>query len=202
MSQFCAYCGTVLQDEQKFCPNCGAPSGEEVTRTGNSYTPPPAYAPANSLGVQELPMNWYKFVIWFQLFANALLNAISSVTAVTGAQYAGAAEQVYTFVPMLKPVDLIYGSLLLGCAIFALVVRGRLKKFCKDGPVLYYVLFIIQMVLTVVYLVATSAVISGSILANSYEPNYASTISSLLSTVVMLVCNVIYFNKRKALFIN
>lgn len=207
MSQFCAYCGSVLQGEQKSCPNCGAPCGEaeaqpSVSTPPSTSTPPRTYAPADPLGVQQLPMNWYKFVIWFQLFANALLNAISGVTAATGAHYAGVADQVYALVPMLKPVDLLYGSLLFGAAIFALVVRGRLKKFCKNGPMLYYVLFGLQMVVTVFYLVASAVVISGSVMSSYYQPDYSSSVSSLIGTGVVLVCNVIYFNKRKALFVN
>lgn len=205
MSRFCAYCGSAYQEDQKFCSNCGAPTQESQPQSAApapTYTPPQSFAPAGSLGVQAFPMNWYKFIIWFQLFASALMNAVMGLVAVTGTQYGGGAEQVYDLVPMLKPLDLIYGSLLVGSALLALVTRGRLRRFCKNGPVLYHILLGLQIVLPVFYQVVSGMVISSSILGGSYQPDYTSVISSMISSSVMLVCNIVYFNKRKAMFVN
>lgn len=35
----------------------------------------------------ELPMKWYKFTIYFALFAGSLMNLISAIMAFTGASY-------------------------------------------------------------------------------------------------------------------
>lgn len=201
MSRFCAYCGSACQDEQKFCPNCGASTEEGKPQPAvptQSQIPYQTYAPE----AQQLPMNWYKFVIWFQLFANALVNAISGITAATGVMYGSSPEQVYAMVPMLKPVDLIYGSLLFGSAILALVARGRLRKFCKNGPMLYYLLLVSQTLVLMFYQVVGGAVIYASVMGDLYQPNYAGVAGNVIGSVILLVCNVIYFNKRKALFVN
>ncbi len=47
--KYCTYCGTELQDEVKFCPNCGKPL---ETEHGESFAPlnepeAPAYRPAS-----------------------------------------------------------------------------------------------------------------------------------------------------------
>lgn len=147
-------------------------------------------------------MKWFKFVIYFQLFANCVMNAISAISAFTGVQYLGEAESVYSYIDGLKGVDTIYGILLLGLAALAIIARMRLAKFCIDGPKFYHILLVAQMAVSVFYIIAVNSAVSNSIVAAYYEPDYTSVISSLVTTGVMLACNVAYFKKRTHLFVN
>ena len=147
-------------------------------------------------------MKWFKFIIYFQLFANCVLNAINAITTFTGSQYQGIADMVYSYVDGLQAVDTVYGVLLLAVAAFAIVVRFRLAKFCTNGPTLYYILLGAQLAISVIYLIGVSAVVSNSMIADYYQPDYTSVISNVVTTGVMLTCNIIYFKKRMHLFVN
>ena len=53
------------------------------------------------------PMKWYKFLVGFALIAGSILNALSGILAIAGAQYDGAAELVYRAYPDMQAVDII-----------------------------------------------------------------------------------------------
>lgn len=190
MAHYCNYCGAVCEDNQTHCPQCGGVQQQQQVN------------PQTIQNTPQLPMNWFKFVIWFQLFANCVLNLITAISAITGAQYLGEAESVYAYVQGLKAVDIFYGVVLIGLAVFAIIVRTRLKNYCSNGPTLYYVMLILDVVAAVGYTLITNVVISNSVLGPYYQADYTSFISSIITTVVMLICNITYFNKRKHLFVN
>ena len=69
-------------------------------------------------------MGWYKFLIYFALFAGAFLNVCYAVLYMTGSIYE--TEQidpltVYSLYPGVKAVDIVYGILLLVLAVFMIV---------------------------------------------------------------------------------
>ena len=43
---------------------------------------------------------------------------------------------------------------------------------------------------------------TNTMIADYYQPDYTSVISNVVSTGVMLTCNIIYFKKRMHLFVN
>lgn len=217
MSHYCANCGTFCEDGKVYCPNCGAqqPNAAQAPAQQSyqqSYQQPygqqpyhqtPGYAANQNYGISnEMPMKWFKFIIYFQLFANCVLNVISAITTFTGSQYQGAADMIYTYVDGLQTVDTLYGVLLLAVAAFAIFVRFRLAKFCSNGPTMYYALLVAQLVISVIYLIGVNTVVGNSIIANYYEPDYTSVVSSLVTTGIMLACNIVYFKKRMHLFVN
>ena len=63
--------------------------------------------PAYGMG-QGQKMGWFKFIIYFQLFASAVINAALGITAFTGSHYDGKAELVYAFFPGMSAVDKVY----------------------------------------------------------------------------------------------
>lgn len=155
----------------------------------------------------QLPMKWYKFIIYAQLFLNAVSNALAAVLSLTGFQYyssdmkymgmdpAEASEMVYGFYPNLRVVDIIYGIMLICLAVFALIVRMQLAKFKKNAPMLYYAFWIFSVAVSVIYLVALATI-------NIAGVNYTQVVSSIVVSIALLVINIIYFNKRKHLFTN
>jgi hypothetical protein len=209
---YCIQCGAQLADNQAFCTYCGAaqnvqqPQQPQYTQAPQ-YTQQPQYTQYPQYGQPintqpELPMKWFKFVIYVQLFLSCFSNAVSALSAFTGSQYGTEAQAVYIVIPTLKIVDVIYAIALIGLAVFALIARSNLKNFRVNGPKFYHILLVAQVAVSVIYLVAANSVISNSIIGNSYSPDYTSVISSFITTGIMLLCNIKYFNKRKHLFVN
>jgi hypothetical protein len=141
-------------------------------------------------------MKWFKFIIYFQLFANAVLNVINAIRLLTGVQYGDNASLVYTYFPSLKTADILFGICCLALAGFAIFTRHRLAKFFRNGPMLYYILMAASVVLSLIYLIMASSALHVSL----GEVMDASTIASMLTSLVMLIVNWVYFNKRADLF--
>ena len=63
---FCTKCGKEISG-QRFCPNCGA-ENRNLNEQNSSYN-----ASSNAFDISavqpELPMKWYKFLIYFALIA-------------------------------------------------------------------------------------------------------------------------------------
>ncbi len=155
---FCPNCGNQCPDGTKFCQSCGTP----LTNNQQQNTQPdfnnqqanyqqPNYnqyqQPMYNQPYQQYPqyfdkfnghqMGWYKFLIYFALFAGAFFNACYAVLYMTGNIYK--TEQidplaVYSLYPSVKAVDIVYGILLLVLAVFMIVTRFQLSGLKKNGP--------------------------------------------------------------------
>lgn len=147
---------------------------------------------------QEYGMKWYKFLIYFALFAGAVLNFVAGIMALSGAMYEMegiTADMVYEYFPGLETWTMIYGFALMGVAVFRIVTRFMLAKFKKSGPACLYTLYIINVLLGTAMLLFGSQILHENLVGTS-------DIASMVSSVVMLIINIVYFKKRKSLFIN
>lgn len=187
---FCPKCGSQIPEGSKFCTHCGTSTAQSGANapTGMNY------------GAQtqeyEYPMNWYKFLIYFALFASALLNVISGIMTMVGSQYQGLADYVYLyFGGGLKALDIIMGIIQIAIAALAILTRFSLAKFEAKGPKLVMLLYLVNAVVSLFYVVVASA-ITGM---NLFD---ASTIISIIVSIAMLVANRVYFTKRQSLFVN
>ena len=161
----------------------------------NEEFTPQAYEP-------EMPMKWFKFLIYFALFAGPILNIISGVRALTGSQYGDDADLVYRVLPGMETLDKFYGIMLILVAIFGLVTRFMLAGFKKSGPPMLYVMYALNVLILLIYTFGTKSVISHSTTTVDLSSATASAIGSAVFSVVMIALNVVYFNKRKHLFVN
>ena len=75
----CPKCGNPVEEGDRFCLNCGAPVAESAPE-------PQQVAPATSLQPQP-KMGWFKFLIYFSLFAAAVLNVVNAIQLLTGSHY-------------------------------------------------------------------------------------------------------------------
>lgn len=215
---YCRFCGTKIPDNVKFCPKCGAslapvpsaapeesapaaPAAPEIPTPFDPtpYDPAPysadPFASADVAAAPQRGMKWFKFIIYFQLWAGMLVNLVTAGKYFTGAYYEGNAEMVYRFFPALQPLDIVMGVVCLALAVYAVVVQRALAKFRAKGPMMYYLMYIVNTAVTVLYLIIGSIIIGQSAFT-------AEVAGSIIGSIVMLFVNIPYFNNRKHLFVN
>ncbi len=189
---FCKNCGAQLTDGAAFCPTCGV--SVEVTEQINPATIAAAPKP-------ELPMGWFKFIVNFSLFAAAALNLINFVTYISGQHYDGEADLVYAIFPNLKTLDISMAFVAIILAVYAIITRFQLAKFRKIGPMMLYILPVVNILVQVISAVGVISITSSLIPANE-AINFASLGSNIAGSIAIEVINIIYFSKRKHLFVN
>ena len=215
---YCRFCGTKIPDNVKFCPECGAnlapvpsaapeesapaaPAAPEIPTPFDPtpYDPAPysadSFASADVAAAPQRGMKWFKFIIYFQLWASMLVYLVTAGKYFTGAYYEGSAEMVYDFFPALQPLDIVMGVFCLALAVYAVVVQRALAKFRAKGPMMYYLMYIVNTAATVLYLLIGSIIIGQSAFT-------AEVAGSIIGSLVMLFVNIPYFNNRKHLFVN
>lgn len=177
---FCQKCGKQLLENTQRCPYCG----EDLQA---AQTPAAAQQP--------MKMKWFKFVIWVQLFLAALSSLYTAFSLFTSSAYLGSADTIYSYYPGLKASDMIFGVIYIALIVFAIYTRQQLAHYKTNAPKLYLVFLVVVAVVSLLYAAVTS-VMTG------YNMFTLNVIVSLVSSVVMIVLNNIYFNKRKELFNN
>lgn len=199
---FCRFCGKEIPEGGRFCPSCGKEADTAaVFQAGSSAEGMPAAVRINP--AQNYRMAWFKFIIYFQLFANAAVMIYNAVTGIFGLAYGSDAEFIYAVCPALKAADVIYGILCLAFAVTAILVRQQLAHYKKNAPVLYLGYVGVVMASSLLYTFAVLAAL-GTVSSSSMEAGAASVIGTVLGTVigaaVYFPLNYIYFKKRKELF--
>lgn len=165
-----------------------------VTSQRSHSKPGPGYA-------SGYPMAWFKFLIYFMLFANAAINIFTAVTYLTGSVYLGEdmtmsdVEALYMFYPTAKMIDVIYGVLLIALAAYAIFTRFQLSGFKRRGPFLFILMYVLNLVIGLLYSISIMFTLGAGPL------DYISLAPSIITSVVMIFVNVVYFKKREELFV-
>ncbi len=142
-----------------------------------------------------LPMKWFKFLIYFSLFFSCLVNVVTGINYLTGNIYISqgvTANLVYAIFPSMKGFDLFNGIACFALGVFAIITRFALAKYKKSGPMFLYSLYVANAVVALIYGIGATVAL-GEVAFNPI---------SIGGTVLMIVLNVVYFNKRKHLFVN
>ncbi|HIX13056.1 MAG TPA: zinc ribbon domain-containing protein [Candidatus Anaerofilum faecale] len=176
---FCMKCGADLgANPPPFCPQCGA--AQDVTAV-------------------ELPMKWFKFVIYVQLFASAVVNLYNAFSYLSGmfAESLAAgmltAQELYAYMPGLGALLTVLGILHIGAAVFSIVVRQWLAHHQWRGVLGLYAVCAIQIVINVITMV-------GLLILNASAQAAVALLPGVITVVVMIILNKIYFDKRRSLF--
>ena len=165
-----------------------------VTSQRSHNKPCPVYAGG-------YPMAWFKFLIYFMLFANAAINIFTAVTYLTGSVYLGEdmtmsdVEALYMFYPTAKMIDVIYGVLLIALAAYAIFTRFQLSGFKRRGPFLFILMYVLNLVIGLLYSISIMFTFETGLLG------FISFVPSIITSVVMIFVNVVYFRKREELFV-
>ena len=148
--------------------------------------------------MNALPMKWYNFLIYFALFFSAIVQLGTAISCFVGLGYGEDTEYVYRFFDGLQGLDIFYGICLIGVAAFQIYVRFQLSGYTKTAPKMINLLYIIDMVLTIIYFIISSIIIDTDLV----EPNYASLFITIAISIAMVAANTTYFKKRAHLFVN
>ena len=152
------------------------------------------YPPINPVSNPPMAMKWYKFLIYFSLFAGAVLNLSTAVSLLTGSAYGDAADFIYDTFPALLGLDLLYGTYALFLAIFSILTRQKLAHFKASGPKMITALYIMSCVGSFLYSIMVTAIIGDASAISS------SLVSQIAVSICMTVYNYRYFNQRAHMF--
>lgn len=225
----CSNCGAYLNYGQPTVNN-GQPTANNVQPTANNvqqnmYNYQPGYFQPNSYSQMQnnqnminmspgdaafaraerenLGMKWFKFIIFAQLFLNALANVGIAIMHLTGGGYTSKGDSidgdiVYRAFEDLEILDKVYGVLCIVLVVGAIFVRQKLANFKRKSEKYYLLFLVTNVVLAVLY-----CGIGTSITQEEIDFwNNGSTATNLCLNVVMVGVNVVYFSKRKHLFVN
>ncbi len=217
----CPFCGQRLADGVRKCPSCGAEfteqdienelraerAAEESRRryeeearraaaennnvsAGRTRTGRPASARSG-----QMPMKWFKYLIYFSLFLTCISNIITAVSILSGYYYGSAdtAALMYVMYPGMLAVDRVYAAALIAYGVAAVVVRNQLAHYRRNAPRNLLILYVSSVIIIVIYLFG-AMIVTGVNMFTSYS------IISMLSTLIMAWINKIYFDKRAHLF--
>lgn len=220
---YCPNCRSQLIDGSIYCPVCGTQLAQvqqvnyqqmdyqQPVQQMNYQQPVQPQMVSNGNYVQQpaqpqmqrkpLGMKWFKFLIYFQLFMASLVSLLTGVFLFTGKIYTGASaeevELLYMYFPNLKIFNLCMGVVYVVLCILYLITRFMLSGYRKAGPAMLIAMYVGSFLISVLLVLITLQFVGGVV----YEIN-VTTIASIITSIIMIVCNIIYFKKRKHLFIN
>lgn len=161
------------------------------------YQQPTYQQPVQQPAKPALPMRWFKFLIYFGLFAGAIINLISGITLLTGSAYGEEKELVYRMYSGLQSLEMAVGAILILLAVIGIAARFALAGYKKSGPVLLILLYIGGVVSNLVYVFGLPSILPELIMQNMDMTSYYTSIASSL---VFTIINAVYFKKRSHLF--
>ena len=146
----------------------------------------------------DMPMKWHKFLIYFSLWAGAVICALNGLQLLTGTVYGpnNESEAVYVHFPALKSVDMVFGVIMIAIAVFLIYTRFQLARFREGAPNKLTIAYLLQLAAFLGY----GIVISGIVHMSFSDVINSQTSASIVSSIVMIVVNRVYYNKRAHLF--
>ena len=200
MELICPKCLETMKEDALSCPRCGWRPADKPPKPSSS---PPAPAELLSRaydGSPEPGMKWYRFLIWFALWASALSALLSGLLEFTGLQYdlffgEGAAPAVAASFPALRFADLLFGAIHVALAVFAVYTRFRLSGFYKNGPALVSIYYALVPAVNLAWLLLYSLVLKSF-------PGDLSIGFRIVFSAAVAFYNFGYFQDREQLFIN
>lgn len=190
----CPFCNAEINDKSELCKFCGAQvEAEKATvEEVNATLPLQGNAP-------EIGMKWFKFLIYFLLFADALSLIAGGIRDLTGGISRGGIYEDYA---ILKPVDIASGILLLAIAACCVFTRFQLAGFKKNAPKMLYSCSLASSLVSSAYEVVCLIVIAGSGADVNVFSSVSDIIVGVVSTVIYILLSAFYFDRRKHLFVN
>ena len=207
---YCPNCRSQLIDGSVYCPVCGTQLAQvqQMNYQRMNYQQPIQQPMMNNAGYVQQPvqqkslgMKWFKFLIYFQLFMACIVSIGTGIMLVTGKIYTTLStmevDLLYMYFPGLKTFNVCMGVVYCILGIIYLVTRFMLSGYKKAGPPMLIAIYVGSLLISIIQVVITIQIVSGTI-----ESVSITTIASVLTSIIMIICNIVYFRKRKHLFIN
>ena len=196
---YCHNCRTQIPDTVSYCPECGAKvaSAAPAAEAGELRPVMPA---ADAAPAKKGGMGWFKFIIYFQLFAAAVVSLFNAFTFLSGTIYGSreVAENLYYIYPEMKLLTMALGVVSVALAVFAIVVRFSLARYKRSGPRLYLILLAVNILVTLVFVFGAAGILESPV-SDFLD---STQISSLVVSLGFMIFNFCYFRERKELFVN
>ena len=182
--------------QNAYMPQGGQMNGYPAPPSGGKI---PAYTTAPD--GRQVGMNWFKFIIYVQLFLSAIVGLYNGIQLLTGSHYQGYKDMVYSMFDGLKGADTVFGLCFLVLAGFAIFTRFQLAGFKTMGPRFYLGYLAGVVGITIIYIIVVGGILSkyGAGVSDILTP---STVANIVTSIVLIFVNFIYFKNRKHLFVN
>ena len=145
------------------------------------------------------PMKWHKFLIYFSLWAGAVLLVLGGISFIAGKVYGEMGARIYQAFPAMRFVDIAYGLALIGVAAYMIYTRFQLAGFREGAPQKLLILLALSPVLEWGYFLLVSAVTGVSI---TQIRSGGGFVGELIGAVIGIWLHKIYYGKRAELFVN
>ena len=186
------------------CPNCKATfGGKECPACGTIVTELDALEaqiPQRTVRrVKHRSDRWYRFLLYFAFFEVAVLNVSQGIRMLTGAYFGSARlmDHLYAEVPGAQGLVLFCALLSFAYAGLGLFTRSRLKDYRKSAPWLVLVFYTGDAVINLLLIFRMAALMEGTNWQVNEDP---VAMFQIVRSLVMVVCNAIYFAKRRKQF--
>lgn len=172
------------------------------TPAAPSFQSIPQTPPVGNARYGGMPMSWFKFIIYFQLFCSALTYGAAGLSSITGRMYASEGfstleiDMLYSLYPSLKAADVVSGVLFLAIAVLCLLVRKQLADLAVNAPRNYIVLVVGAPAVSVLIGFIRVCAAPDAIVPVPYP------LVSLIACGIYAAIMCTYFKKRKHLFVN
>lgn len=205
---YCPSCGKQIENlEARFCPVCGASlniqgNGNDFQTTNNYQWEANNYSYETNNYQPELPMKWYKFVIYFQLFFSGFFAIVTALRTMTGNIYGVGSDvsALYEAFPALRSTNIFFGILWIVYAVFAVFfVRKHLVDYKSNAIILLLICYVISPIIDTVHLVIQMGIVH---LSFSDIGGASQIMGQWIGIIILVILSYIYFNKRKHMFTN
>ena len=194
----CYNCGNIVTEDTIRCDVCGAVLKD--SRQLKKEARMQKRKKASEVRNKPRGMKWFKFQIYFRLYACAFIMACNAVSALLGLKYIGVdLEYLYGTYKGLRIFDIVMGIIGFCIAVIAIYTRMMLARFKKNGPLIYYILVCFVLVYT------ACGMVIPCVMTNNYlgviGGNFVVAEVAVVH-VLDIVLNYMYFKHRKNMFVN
>ncbi len=182
----CNKCGKENRDDANFCEACGSPI--EKSDLNDEKT------------VKVIPMNWYKFLVGILLPFSAFFKLIDGLQLIISPDIDEVALSMLgvSSVKSFEQLNIFYGICVLITGVFTLYTWFTLKKFRKTSLLCISTVYIMNFIISAVYLGLMAYLIG----LQSLFVVFLFIFIYLIETVVIVLANRVYFKKREFFFVN
>ncbi|MCD8200104.1 MAG: hypothetical protein LUD25_04025 [Coriobacteriaceae bacterium] len=149
-------------------------------------------------------MKWYKFLIYFWLPVSIFVGILDGVFLLIGLHWnegADILQGVSVSLGAVKTVDVVLGVLYICSGCLAWAARHTLARYRTSAINWLVLFFVCDVVLSIVYTLCLY-VATGTFVQFVHTWHFVGLLASALVSIIFILINQIYFDKRRDLFVN